>query len=217
MTIVYCIVLEVVHRVLDPRVEEIRIEGRAGASSSIRITSRSDGQRSPRSAEPCCCRPPESSRPERLKLVLDLVPEHSRLGRAFDQLVHIAAVSVDPGASRHVLVHALGKGIGLLQGHADPPAGKAGSVPAPVMFTPSNRDTSPPPVPGGNQVVHPVEAAEPGVLLPQARGPIKAVICCRLRISILMSLSAGVTPIEHPRKLRAAGTIGSRTAVGAGC
>src|SRR3712207_8891282 len=38
---------------------------------------------------------------------------------ALDQLVHVAAVTVDPGPPRHVLVDRLGERVGLLEDHPD--------------------------------------------------------------------------------------------------
>ena len=55
--------------------------------------------------------------PALLEAVFDLLPEGGMLQGALDQLVHVAAVAVDPGPPRHVLVDRLGERVGLLEDH----------------------------------------------------------------------------------------------------
>ena len=110
----------------------------------------------------CCC-PPESSRPERLQLVLDLVPQGRAAERALDQLVHVAPIAVDPRTPGDVVVDALGERIRLLKDHADPAPQDDGvdvgardqiAVKADIALHAC----------AGDQVVHPVEASEQGAL-----------------------------------------------------
>ena len=66
-----------------------------------------------------CCWPPESSSPERLSLVLHLVPQGRAAERPLDQLVHVAPIAVDPRTPGDVVVDALGERVRLLKDHAD--------------------------------------------------------------------------------------------------
>src|SRR5688500_9216313 len=54
-----------------------------------------------------------------LEAVFDLLPEGGVLEGTLDQIVHVAAVAVDPGPPRHVLVDGLGERVGLLEDHPD--------------------------------------------------------------------------------------------------
>ena len=92
------LVLEVVHQVLDPGGGD-RVERRAGLVHEDDLGL--DGQ-GPGDAEPLLLAAREVEA-RAVELVLDLVPEGGAAERALDQLVHVAAIAVDPRPPGDVL------------------------------------------------------------------------------------------------------------------
>ena len=149
------VVLQVVHQVFDPRRRD-RVERRAGLVHQDDLGL--DGQR-PGDAEPLLLAAGELQA-RAVELVLDLVPEGGAAERALDQLVHVAPVAVDPRPPGDVVVDALGERVRLLEDHADPAAQRRpASMSGPVMSLAVEADLALHPG-AGDQVVHPVEAAQ---------------------------------------------------------
>ena len=78
-----------------------------------------------------CCWPPESDRPARVQLVLDLVPERGAAQRRFDAVVEfgLRQLLIEPDAESDVVVDRHRKRRRLLEHHADAGAQKIEILP----------------------------------------------------------------------------------------
>ena len=144
----------------------VAIGSSAEQGSSIKSTAGSVAMA--RAMQSRCCWPPERARAALVQLVLDFVPEGGAAQRLLDLLGLVALEAVEPQAESHVAIDAHGKGIGLLEDHADMAANRDGidagmvDVLAVEMDVPFEAETA-------DQVVHAVQAAEHGALA-AARG-----------------------------------------------
>ena len=148
------LLLQIVDQVLDARRRD-RVEGGCRLVHQDHVRLHGDG---PGDAQPLLLSAREAERVV-LQPVLHLVPERRLPERPLDAAVEVGLHPEHPGAERDVVVDRLREGIRLLEDHPDPPPHldridvRAVEVTAVVEHLPVD--------PGaGDQVVHPVEAAD---------------------------------------------------------
>ena len=103
-----------------------------------------------------------------LEAVLDLVPERAAPQRALDDLVHVALHAEHPRAEGDVVVDGLRERVGLLEDHPDPLA-HLDRVDSPCRRGPRRGRAPAGHGCAGDQVVHPVEAADERALAAAGR------------------------------------------------
>ena len=145
----------------------VEIGSSADAGSSIRITSGSTASRA-RDAEALLLPAREAERVV-LEPVLHLVPERGLANRALDALVEVRSFMPSTrGTEGDVVVDRLRERVRLLEDHADPPSHldriDRGRVEVLAVVEHASSTTAP-----GNEVVHPVEAADERALAAAGR------------------------------------------------